>query len=281
MTAIPLGAHLVTPRRGYTHHGIYVGDGMVVHYVGLANGLQSGPTGETDISSFCAGRGLKFKTYTNSFDPSEIVRRARSRLSEANYGVFNNNCEHFCLWCCLGDHRSPQVDTAAFVGTPALGGIIGTNSRILIAAGGVVSGLSGAGVMSGLAAVGSIVGGGVVAGIAVLGGAPATLAAVALNHTALADNDALEDCERQSRTAGRRASFAGAAAGIAGSILTVSVAGSTAGLSAAGITSGLAAIGSAFGGGMAAGAFIVTAAPSIAALSVGYGVYKLARWLKT
>ena len=27
----PIGAHLVTPRRRYCHHGIYVGDGMVVH----------------------------------------------------------------------------------------------------------------------------------------------------------------------------------------------------------------------------------------------------------
>jgi len=29
---LPLGSHLVTPRRGYVPHGIYVGDGNVVHY---------------------------------------------------------------------------------------------------------------------------------------------------------------------------------------------------------------------------------------------------------
>ena len=34
---IPLGAHLVTPRCGYTHHGIHVGDGQVVHYMGLSS----------------------------------------------------------------------------------------------------------------------------------------------------------------------------------------------------------------------------------------------------
>ena len=27
----PLGAHLVTPRHGYAHHGIYVGDGRFLH----------------------------------------------------------------------------------------------------------------------------------------------------------------------------------------------------------------------------------------------------------
>jgi hypothetical protein len=33
----PLGSHLVTPRRGYLHHGIYVGARKVVHYSGLAH----------------------------------------------------------------------------------------------------------------------------------------------------------------------------------------------------------------------------------------------------
>jgi hypothetical protein len=30
----PIGAHIVTPRRGYTHHGIYAGEGRVVQYGG-------------------------------------------------------------------------------------------------------------------------------------------------------------------------------------------------------------------------------------------------------
>jgi lecithin:retinol acyltransferase len=38
----PLGAHLVTPRRAYTHHGIYVGLGRVVQYGGLSRGLGRG-----------------------------------------------------------------------------------------------------------------------------------------------------------------------------------------------------------------------------------------------
>ena len=37
------GTHLVTSRRGYAHHGIYVGGGMVVHYAGLCQLLHSGP----------------------------------------------------------------------------------------------------------------------------------------------------------------------------------------------------------------------------------------------
>src|ERR1700746_783770 len=30
-----LGSHIVTPRFGYLHHGIYVGGGKIVHYAGL------------------------------------------------------------------------------------------------------------------------------------------------------------------------------------------------------------------------------------------------------
>jgi hypothetical protein len=30
--APPLAAHIVTPRLGYSHHGIYVGEGLVVQY---------------------------------------------------------------------------------------------------------------------------------------------------------------------------------------------------------------------------------------------------------
>lgn len=280
MDAIPIGAHLVSARRGYTHHGIYAGEGRVIHYAGLANGIESGPVEETVVESFCAGRGFKFKTYVDGFAGDEIVRRARSRLGEESYGVFHNNCEHFCLWCCLGDHRSPQVDKAMYVGTPGLGGAVGFGSRMLIASGGAAVGLSGAGVMSGLASAGGLVGGGAVAGIVVLGAAPAAALAAGLNHTALADSEALDATERVARKAGRRSSYAGVLAGTAGSVLTLSAAGTTAGLSAAGISSGLAAVGSVVGGGMAAGAFILTATPSVIALGAGYGVYKLVRWLK-
>src|SRR5690349_5421032 len=38
----PLAAHLVTPRRGYTHHGLYVGQGRIIHYAGLAGRLRRG-----------------------------------------------------------------------------------------------------------------------------------------------------------------------------------------------------------------------------------------------
>ena len=38
------GPPLISPRRGYRHHGIYVGGGKVVHYAGVARGQFRGRT---------------------------------------------------------------------------------------------------------------------------------------------------------------------------------------------------------------------------------------------
>jgi Lecithin retinol acyltransferase len=107
----PLGAHMVTPRRGFTHHGIYVGGGRVVQYGGLSWGLRGGPVEEVPLSQFSQGRPVWIRaTGSHWFDQHEVVRRARLRLGEDRYSVLTNNCEHFCEWCVRGEPRSYQVD---------------------------------------------------------------------------------------------------------------------------------------------------------------------------
>lgn len=106
----PLGAHLVTPRRGYSHHGIYVGDGKVVHYAGLAVSLRRGPVEEVSIMCFAAGYEVLIAPSADPvYERHEAVRRARSRLGENRYRLLTNNCEHFCAWCLYGESRSEQV----------------------------------------------------------------------------------------------------------------------------------------------------------------------------
>jgi hypothetical protein len=81
-----LGAHLTTSRRGYTHHGVYAG-----------------------------GREVRIVAHSSSpYSPQEIVRRARSRLSENDYRLLTNNCEHFCNWCRSGVSHSAQVERQPF-----------------------------------------------------------------------------------------------------------------------------------------------------------------------
>jgi len=108
---LPLGAHLVTRRRGYAHHGVYVGEGQVVHYAGWDRAFRGGPVEEVSLDRFGRGRGFRVRTHAQiRYAPPEIVQRARSRLGESRYQVLTNNCEHFCHWCLFGESRSEQVD---------------------------------------------------------------------------------------------------------------------------------------------------------------------------
>ncbi|EIN00484.1 hypothetical protein WQE_13766 [Paraburkholderia hospita] len=106
----PLGAHLVTPRRGYSHHGIYVGGGKVVHYAGFGGSIRNGVVVELSIVDFAADREVWVKsTGCTKYCGQEVVLRARSRLGEKRYRLLSNNCEHFCSWCLCGKGRSDQV----------------------------------------------------------------------------------------------------------------------------------------------------------------------------
>jgi len=106
-----LGAHIISARRGYLHHGIYIGNGRVVHYAGLAYGLFRGPVEETSFAQFARGRRVWTRwRRPAAFDHTEIVRRARSRVGEDRYQILHNNCEHFCEWCIHGESRSYQVE---------------------------------------------------------------------------------------------------------------------------------------------------------------------------
>lgn len=107
----PLGAHLITPRFAYAHHGIYVGADAVVHYGALASPWRRGPVEEVSLSRFADGRPVWVRPAgPDALRREEIVLRARSRIGENRYRLLSNNCEHFSEWCVHGKHRSPQVE---------------------------------------------------------------------------------------------------------------------------------------------------------------------------
>jgi Lecithin retinol acyltransferase len=115
----PLGSHLVTPRRGYLHHGIYVGARKVVHYAGFAHGLRRGPVEEVSVAHFASGERVWMRSDAPSdFDVREVIHRARARVGEDRYRLLTNNCEHFCEWCLRGTARSFQVE--AWLARPRL-----------------------------------------------------------------------------------------------------------------------------------------------------------------
>ena len=53
------GTHLTTPRVGFRHHGLYAGDGKVLHYSGLHRHLWRRPVEEVSLAQFARGRGFE------------------------------------------------------------------------------------------------------------------------------------------------------------------------------------------------------------------------------
>jgi Lecithin retinol acyltransferase len=108
---LPPGAHLSTPRLGYRHHGLYAGNGRVLHYRGMSRLLQRGPVEEISLAEFALGHGITVvSTPAARFDGIAAVERARSRLGEDRWRLWSNNCEHFVTWCLDGTPRSTQVE---------------------------------------------------------------------------------------------------------------------------------------------------------------------------
>ena len=107
----PAGAHLVTPRIGYVHHGIYLGAGKVIHSGAFPGLLPRGPVEEVPLECFSRGRCVWVRAGVPArFTPQEVIDRARSRLGENRYDLLRNNCEHLCEWCLRGTERSDQVE---------------------------------------------------------------------------------------------------------------------------------------------------------------------------
>lgn len=108
---LPIGAHLTSPRRGYTHHGIYAGAGQVIHYAGFNRPFRRGPVEQVALERFTRGRGLRVLPRADArFSGADAVARARARLGEDRYRLWSNNCEHFVEWCLAGTPRSAQVE---------------------------------------------------------------------------------------------------------------------------------------------------------------------------
>ncbi|MGX2948452.1 lecithin retinol acyltransferase family protein [Frederiksenia canicola] len=105
------GDHIYSPRTGYTHHGIYIGNQQVIHYSGFANGMNSGEICIAAVDEFSNGNPVHvLERPFRVFSHTETVERAYQRLGEDWYNVLLNNCEHFVNWCINGKHESSQVN---------------------------------------------------------------------------------------------------------------------------------------------------------------------------
>jgi len=93
----PIGSHIVPHRRGYTHHGIYMGERRVVQYDSLSLVLHRGPVEEVCLSQFTQGRETRVRFDGSSdFHYEEVIYRARLRPGENRYHPLKNNWEQLC-----------------------------------------------------------------------------------------------------------------------------------------------------------------------------------------
>ena len=78
------GAQVRVRRSGYYHHGIYIGNGEIVHFDGSPNEQDAAAVRvrRTGMEEFLRGRG--------------------------GYDYRTNNCEHFSNECAFGEHYSRQ-----------------------------------------------------------------------------------------------------------------------------------------------------------------------------
>ncbi len=111
------GDHIYVYAVGYSHHGIDCGDGYVIHF-------NSGPLQklmgqslvrpafieQVPLATFTQGRSVQVRRYDVCDDVETTLQRAVSRVGDSNYELFQNNCEHFAVWCKTGWPRSTQVD---------------------------------------------------------------------------------------------------------------------------------------------------------------------------
>jgi hypothetical protein len=273
------GDHIITPMVAYSHHGIDLGDGTVVHWTTAAgeakgqeiDGSKQQEIRQTSLGEFSGSAPVWVREYAHCFDSETVVARALDLVGRRGYDLADNNCEHFASWCKTGRHHSQQVKDVMAVLVGATGLITTVSGGLgIVSAAGERQGLDARGALAGLAAVGHVIGLGPAAGLVGVLGAPAVASVLAV-QSALSEDDCCAEEEREARAAGRAAGVGGAVAGTASAVGVVAAAG-VPGLSAAGITSGLAALGD---GSVALGLAAMLAFPALVTLTASWLAYRL------
>ncbi|XWS58373.1 hypothetical protein CRYUN_Cryun08bG0028600 [Craigia yunnanensis] len=140
--ALTPGDHIYSNRklRLYSHHGIYVGDDMVIHLMGPSKVYSRSPCKKcgykpqagifkTCLDCFLEGHSLYRYQYDVSYlklvfkrsgscstwdckPANEVVETAHLLLEDKSFGDYNfflNNCEDFAVYCKTGMKMSNQT----------------------------------------------------------------------------------------------------------------------------------------------------------------------------
>ncbi len=105
------GDHIYVRRKGllYSHHGIYAGEGHVIHFKGSDKEKRNPVVIITDMDNFLNFGKLRRRNYKRRLPHSETLRVAQAHLLNKKYSLAFNNCEHFAAYCATGKKKSVQV----------------------------------------------------------------------------------------------------------------------------------------------------------------------------
>lgn len=112
------GDHIKVRRLGglYTHHGIDIGDGTVVHFDGDPFRQIDVQVRRATMEEFLMGGHAITVDYAESTLSAElVVEAALAQVGKSGYHLFKNNCEHFAHSCKLGRAHSVQAKRLARV----------------------------------------------------------------------------------------------------------------------------------------------------------------------
>jgi len=108
------GDHITVKRMGgvYTHHGIDMGDGTVIHYSGELFNIKDAHVCRVPLEEFCKGEKHTVIKYPpgKARPVKEVIKTAKSFLGERKYNILLRNCEHFAVGCKTGAWKSKQVE---------------------------------------------------------------------------------------------------------------------------------------------------------------------------
>lgn len=131
------GFILRVSRMAYWHYGVYVGNDRVVHFTSNDGDTSTNNVVmETSTKRFIRDASmieiLGFPDKVEGkpiYSREETCKRARSKIGAGDYSLFNNNCQHFAIWCKTGVAYSGQTylvngGKSNSYGSAALGGVV-------------------------------------------------------------------------------------------------------------------------------------------------------------
>ena len=96
----------------YSHMGVYVGDGTVIHFNGEKQKSRGAVLRRDTLDAFAAGRPVKLHAAPRNAHHGRAICEEAERLYQDAQNLFNhrydwvyNNCESFCVSCFEARYR--------------------------------------------------------------------------------------------------------------------------------------------------------------------------------